>query len=575
MGKNTFELNADLLSKGLYPELATLVRHVYPSKTELPLFEEKRVEEIPFEETDVLYIFGLALSLPKAVKNWLEENENHFIVFLEDDLDNIATFLDNEEATFFVQNPQVYICYFQGIEDAKPLLYRLCWHFVGLNTRLFSVKKESEHLHFLESTIPFMVSDTASSFSSTVDFGAPFYNNFYKNLPQLNFAHSGDSLFGKLRNTPAIICGAGPSLKEAIPQLKQLSQKAIIFAGGSAITALTASSIPPHLAVAIDPTPLLLKHVESHQGFELPLFYRPRMHHQALKTFHGPLLHITGSGRYKVSDWFEEELDIQKGEELFEGISVSTFSLSLAIALGCNPIIFSGMDLSYRDGRMYTEGVTETPSLPPISYEGCSTNWKWITEAHWITDFVSKNSKHTFYNATIGGLPIKGVPFKPLDILEKEVLKNKYDIQGRINGIIHNAPPCSSDTLAVAEATNRMAKSLQSCMAICEGLLEEIFSLQEQIETTQTAPDLLSTGEQALLEVELEEEIAYQYILSPLLDYYSRSMDRRSYRIRREANEKETAQTALRKLNLEIEKLLFLTAAAQTNQFLIEASQKK
>ena len=73
--------------------------------------------------------------------------------------------------------------------------------------------------------------------------GRPYYSNFYKNLFELPKAKPASSLFSKFDKVPAIICGAGPSLEKNLPLLGTLKDRAIIFAGGTAMNALNAQGM--------------------------------------------------------------------------------------------------------------------------------------------------------------------------------------------------------------------------------------------------------------------------------------------------------------------------------------------
>src|SRR6185503_9490810 len=79
--------------------------------------------------------------------------------------------------------------------------------------------------------------------SSTAEYlsaGKVFFKNFYHNILELDNAENGSALSGKFQGVPAIICGAGPSLGKNIELLKTLKDKALIFAGGTAMNALNA-----------------------------------------------------------------------------------------------------------------------------------------------------------------------------------------------------------------------------------------------------------------------------------------------------------------------------------------------
>src|SRR5690606_30787893 len=81
------------------------------------------------------------------------------------------------------------------------------------------------------------------------------FRNLLKNFRYLSKSFQAESLKGCFQGIPAIICGAGPSLTQALPVLSECKEKALLIAGGSTITALSKNGILPHLSLAVDPNP--------------------------------------------------------------------------------------------------------------------------------------------------------------------------------------------------------------------------------------------------------------------------------------------------------------------------------
>ena len=119
---------------------------------------------------------------------------------------------------------------------------------------------------------------------------------------------------------------------------------------------MNAADIEPHFAAGIDPNSPQYLRLLHNTSFETPYFYRGRMHHPAFRLIHGPRLYINGGGGYDTPEWFEEHLGIAS-EVVDEGHNVVNFCTSLAYELGCNPIIFVGLDLAYTGMQAYAPGV--------------------------------------------------------------------------------------------------------------------------------------------------------------------------------------------------------------------------
>lgn len=423
-------------------------------------------------------------------------------------------------------------------------------------------------------------------------FSGGFFQNFYSNLLLLPKSSHGNKLFGKFENVPAIICGAGPSLNKNIGMLKELEDRAVIFAGGSALNALNDQGIVPHFGVGIDPNPPQFHRLRNSSSFELPFFYRGRMFHDAFRMVHGDKLYLNGTGGYFISEFFEKGLGIE-GDIIDEGHNVVNFSVEIANAMGCNPIIFMGMDLAYTDMKLYADGVKEDTAVNEqgiLSNTGMDggafmrndvngkpvyTVWKWVTESDWIGGYVKEHPQKKFFNATEGGIGFPGVPNATLKSVSESCMPYARDLKQRIHSEIQNAslPDVTMDKLLVL--INEMKQSLGSCVDACDGILEEIDVVKERLERGKKVQGNLQTGKAALYEVELTEEVAYEYILSSMGVASSKIMERQYHQINYDKTLKSELQRSLKKLEVNGNKVKFLRKAADMNRDIIDVCLKK
>ena len=327
-----------------------------------PLREaEERLRRFCLEKTEVLYIYGIGLGYDYlSAKEWLKNDPKRRLIFLEDNLGVICRFFETDIAKDLLNHPQVQLTYLKDLEQADFVLNELFWHFQGQPYKIFpSVAYEKYRPRFYQELKHQLTYDMQTKYdllSEYLEYGAAFFRNFYLNVLKWDQSLLGNHLFGKFKNVPAIICGAGPSLHKNIKDLKNVNNKAIIFGGSSSLNALLHQGINPHFGVGIDPNPKQAERLMELPRLDFPFFYRQRLHHEALELLKGPRLYITGTGGYDIADWFEKKCGIE-GEEIEEGRNVVNFSLEIAYRMGCNPIIFVGMDLGYTDCKLYSPGV--------------------------------------------------------------------------------------------------------------------------------------------------------------------------------------------------------------------------
>ncbi len=240
------------------------------------------------------------------------------------------------------------------------------------------------------------------------------FSNLIANFKRLPKAFTIADWKGHFSDVPCVICGAGPSLKEATSLFRE-EEKFLLFAAGSAIAALNTMDVKPHLLFAVDPNPEEFTRLASHTSRDVPLVFAPRLEKRVVEMHTGPLgFFPTGTGG-AIEDYLVEKLKFTDPKILEnlgeEGLSVTCVALMTALYLGCNPIIFAGVDLSFSDGKRYAEGIPGNAEIlePRLEEDGKETLTRWIMERDTIKDVIKKYPHHKFYRISQEGLPIEGV----------------------------------------------------------------------------------------------------------------------------------------------------------------------
>lgn len=514
----------------------------------------------------VIFVYGIGLGYYfLAAQEWLEKDKNRVLIFLEEDLGVLHRLLETETGSVILRHPQVKIYTFNDVLEDHEIFNEISWTYLFCPFIISSLSLYQEVNPEGFSKLSHRIAHDAVQKKALVDeylqYGVAFFRNFYPNLLELPKAFWGNGLFGKFKNTPAIICGAGPSLNKNIETLGTLTENALIFAGSSSLKALLSKNVIPHFAAAIDPNSAQLERVEIAQGHSIPFFYRNRLFHRALNAIEGPRLYLSGSGGYEVAEWFENELGLE-GETLDEGHNVINMSLSIAHALGCNPIIFVGVDLAYTDNQIYADGVMSNSQMTneetdfdstPILKEDINGNpvktlWKWVTEAEWISEFAKQHPELTIINATEGGLGFKDIPNSNLSEVVKRHLMKSSDLYTRVHQEIEkNKLPSTVNKQHIEELMGVMQASLNRCIQH----FDQLIGMQ--------AEDLNAQ----LIEMAIEEEIAYRYILDVFNMIFLR-VHHRSILAAKDDSQK--------KIDLHVRRLQFLKDVARVNSELIKMS---
>lgn len=541
---------------------------------------EKWFSGIELAGCDLLYIYGAQEGLPfLAAKNWLAQDSKRQLILLEDDLCAIRSVFETEAGDKIVASPQAEIHFFESLEESERIFNRIFWKFPHLEIQVacspcYQVEKQ-ERFAELSHKLFYDAAMKKTNLKEYLSGGTLFFKNFYQNLLQLPKASTGQALFGKFQNVPAIICGAGPSLGKQLSLLGSLTKKALLFGGSSSLTALDAAGIRPHFGAGIDPNEGQLCRLKGISELTYPFLYRNRFCPDALKLVKGPRIYISGSGGYDVAGWFEEKLQIPT-ESIEEGQNVINFCLELAHLFGCNPIIFVGMDLAYTEDQYYAPGIFEENKFSLSSYKSSSpdnlplqrndifgkpvwTHWKWVAESKWIADFAKENTHVKVINATEGGLGFAGVDNQTLKEVAKEHLRETYNFE--IEKFIETGRLCKVSEKRVLEVAKELKESLISCVEHLRVLSEENGKMVKLMQEGN-APEITQSGLAALAEIELETESGWQAVLSIFNEVIAHLFLRDLENL---AKIEDKREKTLKRLSLNQQKFSLLKEIAESN----------
>jgi len=177
-----------------------------------------------------------------------------------------------------------------------------------------------------------------------------------KNVPTIRKSLGAHIFFDKLPNVPAVIVCAGPSLGNSIEGLRKLKGKALIVSTDTAFRSLIKRGIEPDIVNAHDAND---NGARFFQGIDTKsiAFFVNYISPLTIEAYKGPKVYYYVSDialpvyqlMAHACDW-PGRLDgsfLQAG--ITGGSSVAHTALYVALRLGCNPITFVGLDLSYPD----------------------------------------------------------------------------------------------------------------------------------------------------------------------------------------------------------------------------------
>jgi len=287
--------------------------------------------------------------------------------------------------------------------------------------------------------------------------GFEFHTNYFANI-QASFSLPGvGRLFDKFKGVPGIIVAAGPSLDKNVHLLKEVKGKFPIIAVDTALRQLVSHGIRPDIVCAADPSyENSLDFVGVENESDVVLAVEAMTHPDILQSFNGPKMLMTfGGGLHPILKDLREDV----GTLVCWG-SIATTVFDLVRKMGCDPIIFIGLDLSFQDGRLHARGsysddllyekVNQYTSLEHEAAEYINTRGAYkiimpdgqilFTDQNmkiykdWFEDQFRQTSAKVI-NATEGGIVDRYVEIKPLSA----VLLEYQHLSADVNDIVRSA----------------------------------------------------------------------------------------------------------------------------------------
>lgn len=379
---------------------------------------------------EFLIIFGVGDgSLFEEIQPWLK---NRRVIWIAKDLLDAHGW--SEEV---IQHPNIDLCTL----DEPDIINAALWE-SALKKRCYTIM-EGLKLTDIQPMIEECAIGIELLLAKAKNFGWKEVENVLENIGS---GFDGTKLFGTQKNVPAIICGAGPSLLQSIPELEKLQGKAHIFAGGSALGVLHEHGIKASFGLGCDPEPVRAQ-IEKGLETDTPFFFTADFDHELLSQVKGPKLQIKGSGALKFEQWFWENSE----NVLDLGWNVATMSAAIASAMGCNPIVFVGMDLAYSNESTKAAGVIDRENVEKIEAidkhkNPCKTRRDLMMSAKWLEDLIKTHPEKIWIDATPVGLKIEGTVQQPLEFgslqaMDFPLIENK-DVSDKVGAMKKSILSC-------------------------------------------------------------------------------------------------------------------------------------
>jgi len=187
------------------------------------------------------------------------------------------------------------------------------------------------------------------------DFEEIWISHTAENLSFLGTRSNWDVLGDQFSGKPAVLVGAGPSLDKCLKVLAGAVDKVLIVATHSAVIPLSRAGITPDLVVIVESNKLDFYFDDVQHLDEMVLIASSQTHPAHLEIGFQDILRISQEGNV-AADWLQRAFGDQP---VRSGGSVACAAFSVMHGLGCDPVVFVGMDLAYSETRSHAGGSRE------------------------------------------------------------------------------------------------------------------------------------------------------------------------------------------------------------------------
>ncbi len=289
-----------------------------------------------------------------------------------------------------------------------------------------------------------------------------------------------------LKDKPAIVVAAGPSLNKNIGLLKEASCKALLVCVDAALKPLLNAGIRPHLVTSIERTEGIFDFYTNLSGLEDIFFaFCTILHPNVYRIYKGPK--IIASRYQQFSDW----LSLDPGS-LGGGPLVGNFAFNIAQMLGCNPILMAGQDLSFKPtGATHVKGMVfgtvdiyrDDMSEVQGNYGDTLMTNRSFAEAKASLEMQIEGFDGLCINATEGGAKINGTLFLDLKTSLKRYCPDTFDsltlLKQQWQCKKPNPVNIPAEIQRVSAILDQTLSNLHDAAAACKEGLEQINSFEQ------------------------------------------------------------------------------------------------
>lgn len=507
-----------------YPEGKVHLYSNYDMDKEIEIW----MEDLKDEENICVLGFGLGYHIKKLLKTNIKK-----IVIVEPDMNLFLAALTITDLRDLIGNERIIVLIGDNYRDMSSGIY--IYNNEGMiDGIIFKALNSYRYIYnewwsSLKEDFKGKATLFGNNIATKVVFAKDWTTNVMKNIDEYPTSAFVEDYLDKLKGYPAVIVGAGPSLKKNMHLLKDIKDKALIFGVGSAVNILEKNNIKPHFMVGIDASKEESDIFKRINWNDVKFIYSPKIHFEGLKKYKGPKIHMKLDSDF-ISNWIEKKLNIYTSN-IQSAATVSIIAGDAARKMGCSPIVFIGQDLAYTGGSNYAEGAVHYKEMEHDGWDKIKikdiygndvyTNRNWNSLRISFESYISDHKNHLFIDATEGGARIKGTEVMSLqEVIEKycrldNITKKTEEIY--VKSIEGN----NIDKILVEDIKKYILKEAENIIETVEDAINTCGIMEKDLYNKRNDSKLLKNNKK-LDEINslIEKNEVYDNLISPICDIF-------------------------------------------------------
>lgn len=527
------------------------------------------IQGMAFYGEDLTILMGPGLGyLPLAILSRM--HPEHLLFIIEADLEIMFKSFQLQDLTRLFSNERVHLFHTDQIQQLWDALDKEQLRILGGHVKKLiyppAFKLNQDVYGTVEEKIENWVVAAQDNYHTLNKSGELAEKSILGNLLSLPDSAPLDPLGHLVKDIPALVVAAGPSLDKNIQQIKSYQDRLMIISVDSALRPLLKADIRPDILVAVDPAQVSARKYEKIAPEllqKIPIVYSPCVLPAIPPLFHGPKFifnvhHLLC--KWALSLWHPVI-------HLPNASTVSHYAFYLARLMGASPILFAGLDLAFTGNRDHASDCAQLWKIednPDDNYfEYVQDVFGEIVPTHKVfihmqTVFEKEiaQTETLCIDATEGGAYIKGTTVMPLaEAVDRFANIRKPDVFSMVMELwkkhrINQVDGIKKGLLWLSDESEQVKGLCEKALSLTPPLLDAIENRYDGMAGFQDSIDRINS-----ISDDMETHSSFREILKDRLPEVLIKQFQLKYQIERAENEQDRLRIRIRQSHLFFEKM--------------------